>query len=102
MEKNTISLSIKTFHLIKNRAELSGRTFEDELAHGIMMYFDPDYANQEIQKLICGLKDRDEEVIGIEGNPLDSVLVSDDLMYRALTKIEKLTERMKSFSCCAF
>ena len=97
VEKHTISLSIRMFHIIEKSSELSGRTFEDELSHGIMMYFDPKYANQELQRIVRDLRGRTEELFGTKDNPLDSTLVSADVMYMALTRIGKLTENMRNF-----
>ena len=97
MEKHTISLSIRIFYLIKKSSELTGRSVEDELSHGIMMYFDPEYAVQEMQRIIGDLRDQTEESFGEEDDTSDSTLVNAEIMYVALTQSKRLTERMRKF-----
>ena len=61
------------------------------------MYFDPEYANLEVQRMIRDLRSQTDESFGEEDDPSDSTPVSADVMYMALTKSEKLTERMRDF-----
>ena len=97
MENHTISLSIRVFELIKKSSELTGRSFEDELSHGIMMYFDPQYALQEMERTIQGLREQTEESIGEEDNVPELTLANAEIMYVALTRSKRLTERMRKF-----
>ena len=43
MGQITLKLSSRMVRLLKHHAELSGRTVEDELLHGIMLHLDPAY-----------------------------------------------------------
>ena len=59
MAQITLKLSSRVVRLLKHHAELSGRTVEDELLHGIMMHFDPEYSAAEGQRLIEELQRSD-------------------------------------------
>lgn len=96
MKQKTISLSARVIPLIKLRAELSGRTFEDELSHGIMMQFDPEYANLEMQKMIRELMDQNGGSSGEEHGFQGSTIVSAAIMREAI-KDKKLSGPMRSF-----
>lgn len=97
MENHTISLSIRVFKLIKKSSELTGRSLEDELSHGIMMYFDPQYALQEMERIFRRLREQTEESIGKEDDIPELTLANAEIMYVALTRRKILTERMRKF-----
>ena len=59
MGQITLKLPSKMVRLLKHHAELSGRTVEDELLHGIMLHLDPTYGQAEMQRLVEELQRSD-------------------------------------------
>lgn len=71
MENLSISLPIRVYHLVIERAKLTGRSREEELVHAIMMWFDPEYADREMERIIQEVTVLNEEPYGEEADDLD-------------------------------
>lgn len=77
MENFSINLPGRVYHLVKERANLTGRSREEELVHAIMMWFDPEYAEREMARMIQEMTDLNEELYGEEADDLDDNTASE-------------------------
>ena len=57
-ESMSIELPARLRVLIERHAEVSGRTLEEELVHGILMWFDPEYQKTAMKRLLDEMNER--------------------------------------------
>ena len=58
MKNFSVSLPDRLYSLVERHALLSGRSWEDEFTHGVMMYFDPEYAAGEMERVAQFLREQ--------------------------------------------
>jgi len=78
VENLSISLPVRVYHLVKERARLTGRSREEELVHALLMWFDPEYAEREMERMIQEVTDRNEELYGEDADDLDDINASEN------------------------
>lgn len=100
MENFSIELPPRVFYYVKRNAELHGRSIQDELVYGLMMQFDPEFAQKEMDRMIQNLLDQQKALVVENDDDLDLMPVDAETMHRALVQSfenNDLTEKMRRF-----
>lgn len=71
MESLSLSLPERLYRLVQRHALLSGRSWEEEFVHGVSMYFDPEYAAQEMERVVIQLRGQSDVLYEEESDETD-------------------------------